>query len=78
MDLSIASILILDGTTNGAIYGLLGLVIVLVFSVTRIIFIPEGEFVAYGALSLSMMQLGKVPGTIGLLLILAIGIMGAY
>ena len=71
MDFSIASILILDGTTNGAIYGLLGLVIVLVFTVTRIIFIPEGEFVAYGALSLSMMQLGKVPGTIWLLLILA-------
>jgi branched-chain amino acid transport system permease protein len=72
MDFSIASILMLDGATNGAVYGLLGLVIVLVFSVTRIIFIPQGEFVAYAALSLAVMQMGKVPGTIWLLLILAV------
>ena len=47
MDFSIASILLLDGVTNGAIYALLGLATVLVFTVTRIIFIPQGEFVAY-------------------------------
>jgi branched-chain amino acid transport system permease protein len=80
MDVSIASILVLDGTTNGAVYGLLGLVIVLVFSVTRIIFIPQGEFVAYAALSLAVMQMGKVPGTIWLLMILATvaGLMNAF
>ena len=50
MDFSIASILMLDGITNGAVYALLGLATVLVFSVTRVIFIPQGEFVAYGAL----------------------------
>ncbi|HEY9239636.1 MAG TPA: branched-chain amino acid ABC transporter permease, partial [Burkholderiaceae bacterium] len=49
MDLSIASILMLDGATNGAIYALLGLATVLVFAITRVIFIPQGEFVAYGA-----------------------------
>ena len=72
MDFSIASILLLDGDTNGAIYGLLALATVLVFAVTRVIFIPQGEFVAYGALSLAMLQLGQVPGTVWLLLALAV------
>jgi branched-chain amino acid transport system permease protein len=72
MDFSIASILLLDGITNGAIYALLGLAIVLVFTVTRVIFIPQGEFVAYGALTLAMLQSGKTPGTVWLLLILAV------
>ena len=72
MDFSIASILLLDGVTNGAVYALLGLATVLVFTVTRVIFIPQGEFVAYGALTLAMMQTGKTPGTVWLLLILAV------
>ena len=71
MDSSIAGILLLDGLTNGAVYALLGLATVLVFTVTRIIFIPQGEFVAYGALTLALLQAGKVPGTVWLLLILA-------
>jgi len=71
MDFSIASILLLDGVTNGAVYALLGLATVLVFTVTRVIFIPQGEFVTYGALTLAMMQTGKTPGTVWLLLILA-------
>ncbi len=71
MDFSIASILMLDGATNGAIYALLGLAIVLVFAVTRVIFIPQGEFVAYGALTLALLQMGRVPGTVWLLLALA-------
>jgi branched-chain amino acid transport system permease protein len=44
---------------------------VLVFAVTRVIFIPQGEFVAYGALTLAILQLGQVPGTVWLLLGLA-------
>src|SRR6476469_5499829 len=71
MDASIVGILMLDGATNGAVYALLALATVLVFAVTRVIFIPQGEFVAYGALTLALMQLGKVPGTIWLLLALA-------
>ncbi len=71
MDSSIASILLLDGLTNGAIYALLGLATVLVFAVTRVIFIPQGEFVAYGALTLAILQTGRVPGTVWLLLLLA-------
>jgi branched-chain amino acid transport system permease protein len=72
MDFSIASILMLDGVTNGAIYALLGLATVLVFTVTRVIFIPQGEFVAYGALTLAILQTGKIPGTVWLLLIMAL------
>jgi branched-subunit amino acid ABC-type transport system permease component len=72
MDFSIASILMLDGFTNGAVYALLGLATVLVFTVTRVIFIPQGEFVAYGALTLAMLQAGKVPGTVWLLMISSI------
>lgn len=72
MDFSIASILMLDGITNGAIYALLALATVLVFAVTRIIFIPQGEFVAFGALTLAGMQMGQVPKTIVFLLALAL------
>ena len=71
MDLSTAGILLLDGVTNGAVYGLLALATVLVFAVTRVIFIPQGEFVAYGALTLALLQLGRVPGTVWLLVALA-------
>ena len=72
MDLSIAAFLTQDGVTNGAIYALLALALVLVFTVTRIIWIPSGEFVAYGTLTLAGLQLGKPPGTIGLLVAVAI------
>ncbi|MEX8517702.1 MAG: branched-chain amino acid ABC transporter permease [Leptothrix sp. (in: b-proteobacteria)] len=71
MDFSIASILTLDGITNGAIYALLAMATVLLFAVTRVIFIPQGEFVAFGALTLAMLQAGQVPGTVWLLLIMA-------
>ena len=50
MNLDIALLLAQDGLTNGAIYALLALALVLVFAVTRVIYIPQGEFVAYGAL----------------------------
>lgn len=68
MDAVIAAILVQDGVTNGAIYALLALALVLVFAVTRVIFIPQGEFVSYGALTVASLQLGQVPGTAWLLL----------
>lgn len=72
MDMSIMAILAQDGITSGAIYALLALALVLVFSVTRVIFIPQGEFVAYGALTIAAMQAGKFPETATLLLALGI------
>jgi len=68
MDLQIVLLLGQDGITNGAIYALLSLALVLVFAVTRVIFIPQGEFVAFGALTLASFQAGKVPGTLWLLI----------
>jgi branched-chain amino acid transport system permease protein len=72
MDLSIAAILAQDGITTGAVYALLALALVLVFSVTRVIFIPQGEFVSYGALTLAGLQTQKVPATCLLLVVLGI------
>src|SRR6187551_4109431 len=55
--------LIQDGITSGAIYALLGLATVLVFAVTRVILIPQGEFVTYGALTYASLSAGQMPGT---------------
>jgi len=71
MDSTIAAVLLLDGIGNGAVYALLGMAIVLVFAVTRVILIPQGEFVAYSALTLAMLQLGRIPGTVWLALLLS-------
>jgi branched-chain amino acid transport system permease protein len=56
--------LVQDGITNGAIYGLLALGLLMVFAVTRVIFIPQGEFISYAALSLALLQDGRLPGTV--------------
>jgi len=61
MDGQIAAILAQDGLTSGAVYALLALALVLVFSVTRVIFIPQGEFVAFGAMTLAAIQNGAAP-----------------
>ena len=69
MNFDIALWLVQDGITNGAIYGLLALALLLVFAVTRIIFVPQGEFIAYAALSLALLQAGRLPGTVYVLVI---------
>ncbi len=56
--------LVQDGVTNGAIYALLALALLLVFAVTRVIFVPQGEFIAFAALSLGLLQTGQLPGTV--------------
>lgn len=61
MNFQIATLLGQDGLTNGAIYALLALSILLVFTVTRILLIPLGEFVTFGALTMAAMQMGKTP-----------------
>jgi branched-chain amino acid transport system permease protein len=67
MNLQIAVLLGQDGITNGAIYALLALSIVLVFTVTRILLIPQGEFVAYGALTMAAIQAGQPTTVVWLL-----------
>lgn len=71
MDLQIGLMLAQDGVVNGAIYALMALALVLVFSVTRVIFIPQGEFVAFAALSMAALQAGKAPAVIWMLMALA-------
>ena len=56
-----------DGITNGAIYALLALALLLVFTVTRVIFVPQGEFITFAALSLALLETGRVPGTVYIL-----------
>ncbi|MVA98577.1 branched-chain amino acid ABC transporter permease [Nitratireductor sp. CAU 1489] len=73
MDFTIALFLIQDGIINGAIYALLAVALVLVFAVTRVILIPQGEFVTFAGLSLAAMETGGVPGAVWLLLVLATG-----
>lgn len=68
MDLSILAFLGQDGLTTGAIYALVALALVLVFSVTRTILVFQGDFVTYSALTLATLQLGVLPGTLWLLI----------
>ncbi|MDE1569026.1 branched-chain amino acid ABC transporter permease [Aquabacter sp. P-9] len=63
MNSVIAVLLLQDGLTTGAIYALLALVLVMVFSVTRVMFVAQGEIVSYGALTLASLQAGHLPGT---------------
>jgi branched-chain amino acid transport system permease protein len=86
MDLTIFALLVQDGVTNGAVYALLALAIVLVFAVTRVIWVPSGEFVAYGTLTLAALQpvanapAAAPPGTIALVVGMAAiaGLMEAF
>ena len=68
----IALILGIDGIATGSIYVLVGLGLVLIFSVTRVVFVPFGDIVAFSALTLASMQLGRLPGTVYLIACLAI------
>jgi branched-chain amino acid transport system permease protein len=71
MDASIAAILGFDGLTTGAVYALMAISLVLVFTVTRVIYIPAGEFVAFAALTMAALQAGRAPPTA--LFVLALG-----
>src|ERR1700683_5635784 len=68
----IALILGIDGIATGSIYVLVGLGLVLIFSVTRVVFVPFGDIVAFSALTLASIQLNRLPGTIYLILTLAL------
>nr|MBP6778313.1 branched-chain amino acid ABC transporter permease [Piscinibacter sp.] len=67
MNSNIALWLVQDGVTTGAVYALLALALLLVFAVTRVIFVPQGDFISYAALTLASLQLGTLPGTVWLL-----------
>ncbi|MGZ5216702.1 MAG: branched-chain amino acid ABC transporter permease [Caldimonas sp.] len=68
----VALILGIDGLANGAVYLLAGLGLVLIFSVTRVVFVPFGDVAAFAALSLAAFETGKLPATVGLVATLAV------
>lgn len=80
MDFQTIMILAQDGLTNSSIYVLLALAMILIFGVTRVLYVPQGEFVSYGALTLACLQQGVMPGTVWLLLSLTAvaAVMEAY
>ena len=67
----IALLLVQDGISTGAIYVLVALGLVLIFLVTRVIFVPFGDVVGYAALTLAALQLKQLPGTVWLVLTIA-------
>lgn len=64
MNSDIALFLAQDGITTAAIYSLLAISLILVFTVTRIIYVPQGEFISFGALTLANIQQGILPRSI--------------
>jgi branched-chain amino acid transport system permease protein len=75
VDFTIFLFLLQDGIINGAVYALVALALVLVFAVTRVILIPQGEFVAFATLTVAALENGKLPGTVWLLI--ALGVLAA-
>ncbi|OXR50457.1 branched-chain amino acid ABC transporter permease [Pusillimonas sp. T2] len=67
MNATIAALLVQDGLTNGLLYALIALSILQVFLVTKVLWLPAGELVAFGALTMGVLNAGKVPGTVWLL-----------
>lgn len=53
--------LLVDGITNGAVYGLVALSLIIVYTVTRVVNIAQGEYVTVGALSFAAMLNGVLP-----------------
>jgi branched-chain amino acid transport system permease protein len=72
MTFDVAAILVADGIATGAIYVLVAIGTVLIFTVTRVIFIPFGDIAAFTALTLAAIETKQTPGTVGLVAGLAI------
>ena len=72
MTFTIAPLLIQDGLTNGLIYALLALAILLVFVVTRVLWVAAGDFVVLGAITCALIRQGEIPGTAYLLAALGV------
>jgi len=56
MDWFVFLALLQDGITTGAIYLLLAIGLLIVFSVTRVIFVPQGDLLAFGTLTVAALQ----------------------
>ena len=74
MTLDIILYLLVDGLTNGAIYALIAVALVVVFTVTRVIFVQGGEFISYGALTLFALQQNRLPLTLWVAVALCVAV----
>ncbi|HWV55491.1 branched-chain amino acid ABC transporter permease [Pseudorhodoplanes sp.] len=72
MDSTTLLYIVQDGLVNGSVYALLGIALVLVFTVTRIIWIPQGDLVAFTVLTLTALQQGDFPAIVWLLVGLSV------
>ncbi|TWT12874.1 branched-chain amino acid ABC transporter permease [Reyranella sp. CPCC 100927] len=61
-----ALFLLADGLTNGAVYAQVALSLVLVYSVTRVVNIAQGEYVMLGALTYADLLDGRMPATMAI------------
>ncbi|HEX7382239.1 MAG TPA: branched-chain amino acid ABC transporter permease [Nevskiaceae bacterium] len=66
MTWDIATLLTVSGLQISSIYLLTGLGLVLIFSVTRVIFVPFGDISVFAAITLAGFEAKQVPGTIPL------------
>src|SRR5882724_6489928 len=71
MTADIAAILAIGGIATGAVYALVAIGTVLIFTVTPVIFIPFGDISAFTALTLAAHDARQLPGTVGLVVVLA-------
>jgi branched-chain amino acid transport system permease protein len=71
MNQTLALLLAQDGLTNGIVFALLAAAILLVFLVTRILFVAQGEFVVLGAITTAQVQRGEFASAVWLLVALA-------
>jgi branched-chain amino acid transport system permease protein len=67
MNSEVALLLLQDGLVTGATYALLALAAVLLFTTTRVIFVPQGDLVALSALTYASWEVGKLPASVWLL-----------
>ncbi len=68
MDSSIAVFLGVDGITNGAVYALVALSLVLVYTTTRVVNVAQGDYLTFGAMSFASFASGSMTTLVYLVL----------
>jgi len=68
MNSSIAIFLGVDGITNGAVYALVALSLVLVYTTTRVVNVAQGDYLTFGAMSFASFAAGSLTPLVYLVL----------
>ena len=68
MNSSIAVFLGVDGITNGAVYALVALSLVLVYTTTRVVNVAQGDYLTFGAMSFASFAAGSLTPLVYLVL----------